>query len=584
MYAKTKIVHGYTYSVDIVLESVVVYKNRGNGIYIASNAVNVSTYNLTINNSHITHSNGTGLIITTIQIITTTPSTSIAPLYDSLWENQAIVIVNSNFTYNHQSKAVIKIAIKGIQYTISVTIESTEISHNTPYNHGLFLSSRTIYRTDSHFKVSLLNVIVNNNSICPMSSDTDELKSAMHGVFVNNLMLNNVSIINNNMTGLSVYHTAVQVNGASVFHNNTGIVGGGLAMYGDSYLKFEHNSVLNFTNNSAAVFGGAISVETSYLLSESVCFFQYSIANSEAKLQPMAFFSGNKADIAGSVLFGGDIHRCYLYSYDSLSSINQSQYFYGTFEYSTQSGSSVISSASIDVCFCDDDKINCSKKFLSKKAYPGKKINISIATVGQENGIVPGIVYFNDLPQKNYPTIAKKCSTIEFTAKNNTNYSLYYDLQQSEKITMEPCPVGFGPLNETCDCEKQLHKIENIKCIAANNTITQPGDNWISSINDCAVAFSPCPFDYCKTAQVNFHLTYPDAQCALNRSGTLCGGCKKDYSLALGSNNCIKCDNAKSIVLIIPFAVAGFCLVALLMVLNLTVSIGTISTDQFIGS
>ena len=91
---------------------------------------------------------------------------------------------------------------------------------------------------------------------------------------------------------------------------------------------------------------------------------------------------------------------------------------------------------------------------------------------------------------------------------NNTNYSLYYDLQQSEKITMEPCPVGFGPLNETCDCEKQLHKIENIKCIAANNTITQPGDNWISSINDCAVAFSPCPFDYCKTAQVNFHLTY----------------------------------------------------------------------------
>ena len=345
--------------VDIVLDSVVVYKNKGNGIFIASNDVKVPTYNLSITNSHISHSNRGGLIITTRPVIT--------PPYDSLREiinfNQAIVIVNSNFTYNHQSKAVIEIAFEGIQYTSSVIIESTEISHNTPYNHGLFLSSRTIYRTDSHFKVSLLNVIVNNNSICPMSSDTDEFTSAIHGVFVNSLVLNNVSIINNIMTGLSVYHTAVQVNGASVFHNNTGIVGGGLGVYGDSYLNFEYNSMLYFTNNSA-MRGGAIFVETSYLLSEPVCFFQHS--NSETKLQQMAFFSGNKADVAGSVLYGGDIHHCYLYPHYNLS-IDQSQYFNRTFEYSTQSGSSVISSDPIDVCFCDDDKMKCSKKSLSKK-------------------------------------------------------------------------------------------------------------------------------------------------------------------------------------------------------------------------
>ena len=41
---------------------------------------------------------------------------------------------------------------------------------------------------------------------------------------------------NNNMAGLTVYHTAVVVNGTLVFHNNTGIDGGGLSMYGDSYL------------------------------------------------------------------------------------------------------------------------------------------------------------------------------------------------------------------------------------------------------------------------------------------------------------------------------------------------------------
>ena len=64
----------------------------------------------------------------------------------------------------------------------------------------------------------------------------------------------------------------------------------------------------------------------------------------------------------------------------------------------------------------------------------------------------------------------------------------------------------------------------------------------------------------------------------------MCGSCKQNFSLALGSNNCIQCHQFSYLALIIPFAAAGFGLVALLMVLNLTVSIGTINGLIFYAS
>ena len=62
------------------------------------------------------------------------------------------------------------------------------------------------------------------------------------------------------------------------------------------------------------------------------------------------------------------------------------------FNYSAQTGPSVISSEPTDVCFCDDNNtINCSQTQLTMTAYPGEEINISVVTVGQQNGVAPGI-------------------------------------------------------------------------------------------------------------------------------------------------------------------------------------------------
>ena len=68
-----------------------------------------------------------------------------------------------------------------------------------------------------------------------------------------------------------------------------------------------------------------------------------------------------------------------------------------------------------------------------------------------------------------------------------------------------------------------------------------------------------------------------DAQCLFNHAGRLCGGCKENYSLAIGSCHCIQCPNNNNPALFIFFAAAGFLLVFFISVLNLTVTQGMIN-------
>ena len=71
-------------------------------------------------------------------------------------------------------------------------------------------------------------------------------------------------------------------------------------------------------------------------------------------------------------------------------------------------------------------------------------------------------------------------------------------------------------------------------------------------------------------------MEYPDEQCAFSRSGVLCGSCQQNLSHVLGTSNCKECSS--NFLLLIPvFIVAGIALVAFLMLLNLTVSVGTIN-------
>ena len=102
------------------------------------------------------------------------------------------------------------------------------------------------------------------------------------------------------------------------------------------------------------------------------------------------------------------------------------------FDYSAQTGPSVISSEPTDVCFCDDNNtINCSQTQLTMTAYPGKMINISVVTVGLKNGVAPATLQIQPRLDKTinreelHKTSAMECTMIQFTALYK-HYSLIW--------------------------------------------------------------------------------------------------------------------------------------------------------------
>ena len=75
----------------------------------------------------------------------------------------------------------------------------------------------------------------------------------------------------------------------------------------------------------------------------------------------------------------------------------------------------------------------------------------------------------------------------------------------------------------------------------------------------------------------DFNLEYPDEQCAFHCSGILCGACQNNLSLAFGTSACRECSSLWALLWVPVIALAGVALVVLLIVLNLTVSVGTIN-------
>ena len=97
---------------------------------------------------------------------------------------------------------------------------------------------------------------------------------------------------------------------------------------------------------------------------------------------------------------------------------------------------------------------------------------------------------------------------------------------------------------------------------------------WVNTnrnSTDQIVIAESCSPEHWKTGDKMLSLQKDrDAQCAFNHAGRLCGGCKENYSLALGSSHYICCPNNNYLALLIWFAAAGFLLVFFIAAFNLT--------------
>ena len=245
--------------------------------------------------------------------------------------------------------------------------------------------------------------------------------------------------------------------------------------------------------------------------------------------------------------------------------------------------------------------------------YPGETIQFSVVAIGQRNGKLPSTVrstisYLNSgfetanvkpagahLRDSQYLQQAHNtCTKLNYTVFSlHQNVFIKFQAEGSPCLKSvhtviavnlnQTCPSGFNisKSEKSCICESRLAKYTH-QCNITNGIGQITHDSyqhfWVGYDNQSheLILHPHCPFDYCVNDTVVFSLNNTDMQCAYNRSGLLCGKCKKGYSLVLGTQQCRKCTNSH-LVLLIPFAVMGITLVLLLLVCKLTVVTGTFS-------
>ena len=310
-------------------------------------------------------------------------------------------------------------------------------------------------------------------------------------------------------------------------------------------------------------------------------------------------FKNNSADIAGSVLFGGSIDNCKLTGFDSYSS---GKVFDKLVYIEDDNTNSSISSEPLQVCRCENNHPDCSKSGITLSVNPGETFTISVVAVGQRYGAVPALITSsidssplpNLLPFQYYQQTTNKCTKLNYTVFTMHDYviiTLYpsgpcstfgNELLLDININLN-CPLGFNLSHSarSCVCESRLAKY-TYHCNITNGlgTVTRNSGQkfWVGYDNQSngLILYPHCPFDYCVSQTVVIPFNNTDIQCAYNRSGLLCGACKKGYSLLLGTSRCKQCTNSH-LALLIPFALMGVALVFLLLVSKLTVATGTLS-------
>ena len=138
--------------------------------------------------------------------------------------------------------------------------------------------------------------------------------------------------------------------------------------------------------------------------------------------------------------------------------------------------------------------------------------------------------------------------------------------------------------NCVCECHFEIQKYALI-CNYSTQSLIKTQGFWISYVNRSIdviqsgfIYYSFCPYDYClpvdQPVSVSLEiLNGADAQCAFNRSGTLCGACQPTLSLSLGSSLCLLCSTqwpVLTVFITVGAVLTGVVLVFLILVLNLT--------------
>ena len=479
-------------------------------------------------------------------------------------------------------------------------------------------------------------VIIENNTACSNGGGMFLYQSEMNCQQKGTLMISNNKA---NRKGGGIYAVSSTIKIISQSHRTEGAYieilknraesGGGLFLEANARIYVlkrdtyqDVNVTVNFISN-AATFGGAVYVDDSTNSgtcigdSTSECFFQVlALHQFPVRSTTRSISLSQNYAYAGSALFGGLLDRCRVSPFAEIHHVMDLNYHNGI-EYirgvSTISGLSSISSHPVRLCSCINEVPQCNYTQLhSIKVKKGEMFSISLIAVDQigqgVNATIQSSLTFTEsgldegqLTQR----IINKCTTLYFSVSSPHAFetlSLYASdgpCRDAELSTIRfkieflqcTCPLGFQVSNlNTTNCMCECHeRINDVTCDTSTESLTKlPSSNiWFSYINTTELngylVYLNCPYDYCRSGNISINLNVPngaDVQCAFQRSNVLCGSCLQNFSLSLGSSRCLSCPDywpALLVSITVAGILAGFGLVTIILVLNMTVSVGTLN-------
>ena len=467
-------------------------------------------------------------------------------------------------------------------------------------------------------------IFMSNSTLISLGNITFDKNNANYGgglvVLGSDVYFSGFTKLQNNFaikSGGGIYASSASrlyFNGTTNFMENSASDGGGLQLTENSLCYFSSKAELYFIGNRATKHGGAINnkdsdtsaycLETSpSITARSDCFFQvltdhflFSLSEITARMN----FSNNTANNGGSDVYGGTVDSCKLNNITVCQDHCNIKSSGDVFDIMT-GGELEVSSIPLQVCSCDQQKVNCSHS-PTVRVYPGRQFSVNVNVVGQRNGKVPGTIQaklsnsnitIDDDTQKTSNT---QCTDLNFTVYINPSDSISLLQQQNSNLTLNTngpcprelviqievleCPHGFEIHDNdgSCDCDERLTNFTDECDIDTGTILKKSGSEfWMGYDNDSQglILHPHCPFDYCETDELYIDVDDSDAQCSYNRSGVLCGECSQNLSLVFGSSRCLHCSDSY-LALLIAFAIAGILLVLLLFVLRLTVAAGTL--------
>ena len=558
--------------------------------------------------------------------------------FDSNWGS--LVVFSSNVTFSGVTEFKNSVDIPdeidvvdsglhgGALTSFKSNIIFTGVNHltNNQARYGGAISA-----TDSRITVCGEMIIVNNTAIIGPGGGIFLQKSVFD--------INGKCIINNNVAvrGAGIYATSSTINIyvpgiLQIINNMAQDQGGGIYFEIDPKLNLlkppgNADNLLIFANNYAGHAGGAIFVNdyknSALCSSGSDCFIQVLGISDEAQTGPgpgvrslNVFFSDNIAAIEelGSNLYGGILDRCISSEYASVLAEDHSQYA-GLSYLERISNITVdsVTSRPLKLCFCTTQgQPDCQYQPPPIRVKRGETFTVPLIAIDQVYRIIGTSINSSlAFPNSGFAegqqtqTVNTTCTELTFnvySSEDKEMITLYADgpcgssTSSTRHVDVHflncTCPIiGFQPSNNSptrCDCTCDSVLLPYImNCNYTANLLLRETNSWIAYTNDTdppGFVISPdCPFDYChpQSAKINFSLpSGVDRQCAHDRVGVLCGACKQNFSLSLGSSRCFPCPShwpAVFMATLLASIIAGALLVTWLAIFNVTVVTGLIN-------